>query len=627
MAFITPDSWCPVGIDFLEPVAWNALRHPGNTCVVAGPGAGKTEFLAQRATYLLQTDACPPPYKILAISFKSDAANNLNKRVCQRCPPEQADRFVSITFDAFTKGLVDRFHTAIPTHWRPTHPYEIVFPTFRDVDDFLMSLRFDVRECWQREIIGISKLEFEPRYVGTYKLPLNETKPSSALEYAINKWLTDHLFRTQQSELTFLILNRLAELILRVSPQIKRALRMTYPFVFVDEFQDTTYAQYDFLLSTFGGGSTSVTVVGDAKQRIMGWAGARPDAFISYRKNFCATPFQLLTNFRSSPDLVKIQHFVARALDAKVMESQSYARQQIDSNVAQIWNHGTNADEARQIARWLAEDMQNRGTTPRDYAILVRQTPDRFESQLVRVFHEAGLQLRNENRKIGKLRLQDLFAEELTQIGLALLRLGAQHKAPVAWDTASKAILHLHVTDWNDSIACYRAEKKLTDFLKELKQSMGDAVPTAEISQQIADQLFTFLDPSTLAQAYIEYGTGDTLALAIESFSLHLQASAIEVDDWNTCLNVFEGVDQIPLMTVHKSKGLEFDTMLFVGLDDNTWWSYSSDNPEGMATFFVALSRAKQRAIFTYCQERGNREKVKDLYTLLIESGVPEFRY
>jgi hypothetical protein len=67
-----------------------------------------------------------------------------------------------------------------------------------------------------------------------------------------------------------------------------------------------------------------------------------------------------------------------------------------------------------------------------------------------------------------------------------------------------------------------------------------------------------------------------------------------------------------------------YDTILFVGLDDKIWWSHSAGNPEGIATFFVALSRAKQRAIFTFCRERGQRTRVADLYALLTLAGVPE---
>jgi hypothetical protein len=72
----------------------------GSTCVVAWPGAGKTEFLAQRAAYLLETGLCPMPFRVLAISFKTDAADNLAARVRKRCPPELANRFTSLTFDA-----------------------------------------------------------------------------------------------------------------------------------------------------------------------------------------------------------------------------------------------------------------------------------------------------------------------------------------------------------------------------------------------------------------------------------------------------------------------------------------------------------------------------------------------
>jgi hypothetical protein len=122
MRRIRPEDWRPQGIEGLEPQAWRALRQAGCACVVAGPGSGKTEFLAQRAVYVLQTGICAPPYRVLAISFKSDAAENLAARVRLRCPPELANRFVSLTFDAFTKGMVDRFTSAIPPGWRPSRP-------------------------------------------------------------------------------------------------------------------------------------------------------------------------------------------------------------------------------------------------------------------------------------------------------------------------------------------------------------------------------------------------------------------------------------------------------------------------------------------------------------------------
>ena len=139
-----------------------------------------------------------------------------------------------------------------------------------------------------------------------------------------------------------------------------------------------------------------------------------------------------------------------------------------------------------------------------------------------------------------------------------------------------------------------------------------------------ADRAFEFLDLVALAQTYVEYATGDLLTIMVDALKLHLITSVDGAATWSTVLDTFEGIGQIPLMTVHKSKGLEYDTIVFVGLDDQAWWAHRPGNPEGLATFFVALSRAKQRAIFAFCRERGQRQRVAELFQLLTDAGVPE---
>jgi superfamily I DNA/RNA helicase len=75
-------------------------------------------------------------------------------------------------------------------------------------------------------------------------------------------------------------------------------------------------------------------------------------------------------------------------------------------------------------------------------------------------------------------------------------------------------------------------------------------------------------------------------------------------------------------MTIHKSKSLEYHTVIFVGLDDGAWWSFSNDEIEATAGFFVAFTRAKQRVLFTYCPKRGHRNTIATLYDLLQLAGV-----
>jgi superfamily I DNA/RNA helicase len=624
MPLLRPQDWRPKGIDDLEPNAWRALRQAGSTCVVAGPGAGKTEYLAQRAVYLLETGLCPAPFHVLAISFKGDAADNLAARVRKRCPPELANRFTSLTFDAFTKGLVDRFLAAIPTDWRPTRPYEIAFPTRRQTEGFLDLSRLSAPAQWQAEIAGFSAGTFESHHVGAYRLPIARRASQSGAEFAIQRWWAGQLAAQPRSTLTFVSINRLAELLLRASPHIRRALQVTYPFVFVDEFQDTTYAQYDFLLSAFSGGETAVTAVGDDKQRIMTWAGARTDAFERFAVDFAAVRIPLLFNFRSSPDLVRIQHVIARALDPQAEPTVAQAVRQVDGDVAQVWNSPTIAREAEYLACWLANDMAVRGRVPRDYAILVKQKSDDFEADLAVPLAQEFLRLRNESHTLGRTTLQDLLSDEFTRISIALLRLGAMPRAPDAWHLCSTALLAIRAVGPGDELAEARTDAELTAFLRTLRADMANTPPSPASAATFAARVFAFLDLPAVARTYLEYASGGLLTIMAEAFHQHLVASAKGAASWAACIDAFEGVEQMPLMTVHKSKGLEYDTIVFIGLDDQAWWAHTPGNPEGLATFFVALSRARQRAIFAFCQQRGQRRRVAELFQLLTDAGVPE---
>lgn len=624
MPLTRPDDWRPRGVDDLEPNAWRALRHGGCASVVAGPGAGKTEFLAQRASYLLETGICPAPRRILAISLKTDAASNLAERVRRRCGEQFGSRFDSMTFDAFTKGLVDRFGPGLPPAWRFDAQYGIMFPKDRDLREFLQGTIVAAPDAWRGEIAGYGVADFEARRIGALRLEAAPRPPASALEFAASRWWAGRVSGDGSSMFTFTMLNRLAEMLLRTQPQIGRAVRATYPFVFVDEFQDTTFSQFDFLHSVFRHPGITVTAVGDGKQRIMGWAGARTDTFERFRSDFGAIEVPLLCNFRSSPELVTVQHVVAQAVDAGAIQAVSRATRAVSGDVVQVWASTSEAREADYLASWIASDMASRGTAPRDYAILVRQTADRFEKSLRRPFAALGLGLRNEAKRLGRTMLQDLLGETMAVIALAILRLATERRAPDSWMVASKAIARLRAADPEDAEACAAAEKELVTFVARLRKSLRTNQPDTATAQALSAQVVGFLGQASLARAYPEYGSGDNLSIAVEGFGLHLAGCADGAPDWKTVLDRFEGLEQVPLLTVHKSKGLEYDTILFVGLDDRMWWSHSAGNPEGLSTFFVALSRARQRAIFTFCSGRGARTRVADLHALLASAGVPE---
>lgn len=106
---ISVAEWKPADNLTLEPNAQKAATEQIHSlALTAGPGAGKTEMLAQRADFLLRSGTCTYPKRILAISFKVDASQNLRERVKKRCGYDLASRFDSYTFHAFAKRIIDR---------------------------------------------------------------------------------------------------------------------------------------------------------------------------------------------------------------------------------------------------------------------------------------------------------------------------------------------------------------------------------------------------------------------------------------------------------------------------------------------------------------------------------------
>lgn len=625
---VEAEAWAPVGVSSLESNALKVVRSTGHRSVLAGPGAGKTELLAQRAAYLLQTGACPGPQRILAISFKRDAARNLALRVGQRCQREHASRLDSVTFDAFAKGLLDRFGQALPPRWRPTPDYEILFPKADLFREFLRS----VSESRDRvgtaaQIHAIVPGTFERRFVVAARLPEAGWLSPSPAQWATDAFWQHMLHDGKRSTLTFPMIGRLAELLVRVNETVRRAHALTYSHVFMDEFQDTTQVQYDLIHTLFLGTGTLVTAVGDNKQQIMRWAMAMEAPFDVFEADFGARRIPLLNNYRSSPDLVRIQHVLAQALDAGAPPPVSKTEGTVSGDCCAVWDFASPRAEARHLATYMAGEMKSHGLQPRDFVLLVRQKADSYAQELEPHFTAAGLRLRNEDASVGALKLQELLTEDLSIDCVLLLRVAMTRNAGAAWAEALRTLEGLMPAGFDPDDANHR---RLSKSLDHFASSLADRYPDPPTSQEQAAALVRaladFLGRDRLKAAHPAYAQGDWFAKVEDSVTQHLLSSAASASDWASTLDVYEGLDAVALMTIHKSKGLEYHTVVFVGLDDAAWWSYARETTESTAGFFVAFTRAKQRVIFTYCPTRGNRNEIEPLYSLLEQAGVPTIR-
>lgn len=608
MSLMRPEDWMPQGVADLEPRAWEALRQRERSVLVtAGAGAGKTEFLAQKATYLLQTGLCRSPKRILAISFKRDAARNLADRVAKRCPPEQARRFNSYTFDAFAKGLVDRFRAAIPDPYRPPAGYSIVTPRRQDYEDFLDA----------HNVGGVNAQQLE-RAITRARLPVGSS--GSELQRAVAEYWRVQYNDQDHVQLSFPMLNRLVLLLIRENPSILKALNLTYPVVFVDEFQDTTLAQFQLLHTAFDGSEAIFTAVGDDKQRIMVWAGAMPDAFTQFEQQFGAQRISLISNWRSHEDLARIQHVIASRIDPTVEEPEARGDRLVDGDVVAIWEFASPDEEANCLAQWIEHEVQAGNVEPHEVAILVRMRADQVECQLSPSFEARGLRLRNVARNVGDIAIQDLLAEDLTKMLLGLLRLGVTKRSPESWNSALQDLQFLEAVDPADEAGLQRLQLRLQVFVREIRRTLRRLDPLPNSAGEAAQAALDFIRTQVLRRAFSSYQRQPDFDRVWNGFVLLLRECLDHADTWSDALDEFEGLGQIALMTIHKSKGLEFHTMIFYGLDNQTWWSLMPERMEELNSFFVAFTRAKQRAFFTLCIDRGR--PVVWIEDLLAPAGV-----
>lgn len=603
--------WIPAAGLTLENNAINAVKNEDNILVVAGPGAGKTELLAQKAGYLFSTNLCPTLKKILAISFKKDSSENLKERIEHRYGKEYGNRFTSLTYDAFAKRVLDQFRMALPEESRPAINYNVG-------DKEAIRNAFD--EC------GFQNTENMPEYNLNNFFDNKLTSVSLPLK---NDGLNDNVWRKllKGSEkviptLTFKMISLLATYIFQSNPYLIRSLRQTYSHVFLDEFQDTTDIQYNLVKMCFQNSNSIITAVGDSKQRIMVWAGARQTVFQDFQKDFSASKIELLMNHRSAPKLVELQKMMYEALSenpANISTSEKWDQE--DGEIALLLT-----EDDLEEAEYIAKDINLRiekGLKPRNICILVKQTPNNYVNKIIEKLKNYQISARIESE------YQDLLKEFVVKLIVNFMKLSINRQSPDEREFIMDTIMVLKGIGSANSESKYNEEQRnLTYILDASKEKMMSAASLDDLNVIIQDILSYFGTQrlKTLNPAYLQ---GTYFEKIIEKVKNFLWIEYEETSDWTEAIDNFLGENSIPIMTIHKSKGLEYDVVYFVGLEDGAFWTFKKQPEEDRRAFFVAISRAKEFLIFTYCKRRKTlrfpnqqRNNINEFYDLLQQPRI-----
>ncbi|RKQ15031.1 ATP-dependent helicase [Oceanobacillus bengalensis] len=607
---ISIKEWKPSDGLILEPAALNAVKDLNNSLVVAGPGAGKTELLAQKASFLLETNSCVYPNKILAVSLKKDAAVNLKDRIKLRLSKDLESRFISQTFDSFAKSILDRFLNAIPDEFRPDPNYGIALNQNEFVRAFSKcGVNFNNNKIKKQYIDNLTKRRLES-VSGVYK----------------DVW--DILLKGDgdiKPTLSFQMISVLAIYILETNPLILKSLRKTYSHVFLDEFQDTTRIQYALVKVCFHNSETSITAVGDNRQRIMLWAGAKPDIFDSYKKDFNSKEFTLVMNHRSAPRLLEIQKIVNNYLQEIPFSPIANPKWTEDEGVAEIWYFKDSITETEDVAERITQLIHQQQISYRDICIIVKQSVQQFSDEIIEVLEKVNIQARNEAK------FQDLLKEDMVLLILNTLKSALNARDSDAWSFIWEAKIFFEgKLGTVDPIIIDKLRKHLKTMLRIVKTKLMKVTQQEDLDV-LLKEILDFYDVNKLSKYYPQYLQGKYINKLREELSSYLYQYYTSRKDWLAAIDSFQGNDSIPIMTIHKSKGLEFDVVFFVGFDDNSFWSFSQQEAEDKCTFFVGLSRSKRYLYFTFSENRFGRRRTNSdisiLYQMLEESGVVEEKF
>jgi superfamily I DNA/RNA helicase len=611
MKKVKPEIWKPADDMVLELNAIDIATHSENNLVVAGPGAGKTELLAQKASYLLQTNTCSFPFRILAISFKRDAAYNLKERVRRRCGDELSRRFDSLTFDSFAKQLLDRFKQALPKEYKISSEYDVVLSD-QAILDYYQAEDIDYFNTTDRNVIWS---------LHSMQLP----HANNNLGENIRKEVWTKMLAATPSKLSFKMIMRLAEYIINTNPKIKQYLQQTYQYVFLDEFQDTTGIQYDFFKSCFLGSGNFFTAVGDDKQRIMLWAGAQNTVFEDFIADTGASRIQLTMNFRCAPRLVALLNHLTAHLLGKTDFATPSPKWNPEQGECAVWVFKNPNDEMQllfqEVHKWVTID----GINPREICILVKQQLSRYAGNLIEYFNQNGINTRDENK------YQGMLTEEISVFIINILYAIFDHKNNVAKQAAFEFLSNLH-TELEDH-QLLKLESVLSKFIKRIRKDYSASPLTEDRIKEIIVEIITLADKDRIRANFPGYRNSAVLDGHIKEVQDELISNYTSLNDIIAAMNMLVGNDTIPVMTIHKSKGLEYHTIIFIGLEDGAFWTFQRQPDEDKCAFFVALSRAKERVIFTFSKQREGRfgierqtiTNIKVLLEELQKSGIVNF--
>lgn len=596
--------------------------RPGPLVVLAGAGSGKTRVLTHRVAHLVRRGSIDPS-AVMAITFTNRAAQEMAQRLAALVDASAASAMTIGTFHAVAHRILRANTEQIGRSER--------FSIYDEADSrraMAQALRMagsglDVREALRAIGLAKSKL-MSPR-------ALREADASPYADEVAQAWQDYDALLRRSDALDFDDLIVCAVTLLRADKELHAQLSERFRLVVVDEFQDTSPAQYAFL-AELRTQKQNVTVVGDDDQAIYGFRGADPRCVTRFEADFAkATVVKLERNYRSTPQIVGAAGRLVSHNRQRKPKRLASAREP-GPQVA-VEHHADERSEASACARWC-RSLLDGGARPDQIAVLYRT--QRHGRAVEQALMGAGIAYR-------VLGGRGLIDRREVKDALAYLALAANPHDLVAFSRAigapRRGIGEVGIGVLSDKARGERSLVGACELAAEIESlnrrqcaaalAFAALMARLSVSQRPSEALVTAVTGSGLTEAL--RGTDAEGAERLERLrdlvraarSYEQTAAQPSICEFLaqtrlSSASVQEISQTVALSTVHSAKGLEWECVRVVGLEEGAFPHHralvSAGAEEERRLGYVAITRAKRRLVLSWSQRRAGRPAARSRF-------------
>ncbi|AIA72990.1 ATP-dependent DNA helicase [Pectobacterium atrosepticum SCRI1043] len=613
----------------LNPSQQHAVEFVTGPCLVlAGAGSGKTRVITNKIAHLIRQCGYQARH-IAAVTFTNKAAREMKERVAQTLGRKETRGLMIATFHTLGLEIIKREYVALGMKSN--------FSLFDDQDQ--MALLKELTEQWlENDKVLLQQLIST---ISNWKNDLIDPAGAAATARSERDKLFVHCYSLYHEHLRacnvldFDDLILLPTLLLKRNTEVRERWQNRLRYLLVDEYQDTNTSQYE-LVKLLVGPRARFTVVGDDDQSIYSWRGARPQNLVLLQQDFPALDvIKLEQNYRSSGRILKAANILI-ANNPHVFEKRLFSELGYGDELKVITANNEDHEAERVVGELIAHHFIKK-TQYGDYAILYRGNHQSrlFEKMLMQ--NRIPYRISGGTSFFSRPEIKDLLAylRVLTnpdddsaflrivntpkrEIGPATMKklgewagqrnkglFSASFDLGLSQSLTGRGLESLQrFTQWMEEIARL-AEREPVAAVRDLIHGLdyeswlyetSPSPKAAEMRMKNVNQLFSWmtemLEGSDLDEPM-------TLTQVVTRFTLRDMMERGESE---------EDQDQVQLMTLHASKGLEFPYVFLVGMEEGLLPHQSSideDNvDEERRLAYVGITRAQRELFFTLCKER-----------------------